>query len=119
MSNAQLAVAADQLDIFAWHGSKPSRAFGEIYDPRQDGAKFGEMALDIFRLLADGRKWTLPQIGQHVSGLSTSHSARIRSIRDWLEETGRGTIERDNTETRGLHTYQIIRAWPIKGRHYQ
>ena len=119
MSNAQLAVAEDQLDLLAFMDSKPDRAFGISYDPRQDGAHFGEQALGVFRCLSDGKKWTLPQIGAEVAGLSSAHSARIRNIRDWLQETGRGTIEREPSAVKGLFTYRIVRAWPIAGQHYR
>jgi len=120
VSNAQLAVAQDQLDLLAFIDSKPPRAFGLTYDPVRDGLKIGKQGLEIFRLLSDGQPWTLPQIGKYVAGLSSSHSARIRQLREWLEESGRGTIESYPPEVeRGLWSYQIIRAWPIRGVHYR
>lgn len=119
MSNAQIAVATDQLDLLAWHGSRRGRAFGEIYDPRQDGAKFGATALAIFRRLADGQIWTLPELSEGLDGLTTSHSARVRSIRKWMNDTGRGDIDVTPGPKKGLLLYQMVRAWPIAGQHYR
>lgn len=120
MSNAQIAVATDQLDLLAFMDSKPERAFGETYDPNRDGARLSQQGLAVFRLMSDGKWWTLPQIGAHVEGLSSSHSARIRQIRAWLVETGRGTIEDQAPPgNRGLWRYRIVRAWPVKGRDYR
>ena len=118
MSNAQIAVINDQLDLIAWMDARPPRAFGETYCPTSDGLRIGEQGLAIFRCLADGQKWTLPQLGKYVDGMATSHSARIRNIRDWMEETGRGTIETSPGPSRGLYYYQMIRTWPIRGQHY-
>lgn len=117
MSNAQLAVVADQLDLLAYMDTRPERAFGVTYDPVADGLRIGKQGLDIFRLMSDGKPWTLPALGQQVNGLSSSHSARIRQIREWLEATGRGTIESEPGHE-GLWTYRIVRAWPIRNLHY-
>lgn len=119
MSNAQIAAAKDQLDLLAFIDSVPQRAFGVTYDPNRDSARLSEQGLQVFRCLSDGQWWTLPKIGAVVDGLSSSHSARIRQIRKWLIETGRGTIEDLPPVNRGLWSYRIVRTWPIAGQHYR
>lgn len=117
MSNAQIAVAKDQLDLLAYIDSAPAEAFGETYDPNADGARLCRQALAVFRVMRRGDWITLPDLmAAGVPGMSSAHSARIRQIRKWLADTGRGTIEREHINA-GLWRYRIVRTWPIYGKH--
>lgn len=119
MSNAQIAVAKDQLDLLAYIDSTPAEAFGVTYSPNDDGARLCNQALAVFRVMRRGDWVTLPDlIAAGVPGLTSAHSARIRQIRKWLVDTGRGTIEREHVNA-GLWRYRIVRTWPIAGVHYR
>lgn len=143
MSNAQLAIARDQLDLLAYHASRPDRCFGETYDPARDGLRLGQQGLMIFRLMCDGKPWTLPMFAEAgVPGLSSSHSARVREIRDWMEDRQFGTIINPPPGRGGLWKATMVRCpppyparsqkgrfsakadaltsnqWPVRGIHY-
>lgn len=117
MSNAQIAIAQDQLDLLAYADSKPDEAFGATYSPEADGLRMNVQLWAVWRAMRRGDWVTLPKLREYVPGMDTSISARIRQIRRWLEETGRGTVESERI-TGGLWQYRIVRAWPIQGVHY-
>lgn len=117
MSVQTLAKVEEQQDLLNWIGGRNVQAFGPDYDPISDGWRFGRQALGVFNALKLGDWKTLPEIGDSVIGLSSAHSARIRNIRDWLEEKGIGTIERRQREgaPRGNIEYRMIRKAPPYG----
>jgi hypothetical protein len=112
MSVRQVAQIEEQQGVLDWLKARNPRAFGPDYDPYADGWRLGNQALGVFNALKDGEWRTLPEIGERVAGLASSHSARIRNIRDWLQEAGRGTIERRQREgtRRGNIEYRMVRT---------
>lgn len=147
MSQAQIRIAEEQIDLLTAHTLRPAPEFGATYDAARDGLRVGKIGLHIFKLLCDGQPWTLPQfLEKGVEGLTSTHSARIRQIRDWLEGKGWGTIhDIPPVGTGGLWKYVLVRGpgpypergqkarfaktlpanrdiskeWPIAGVHYR
>ena len=117
MSVQSLAKVEEQADLLSWISVRPVTAFGPDYDPYQDEWRLGKQALGVFNSLKLGEWKTLPEIGDTVNGLSSAHSARIRNIRDWLQDKGIGTIERRQREgaPRGNIEYRMIRKAPPYG----
>lgn len=118
MSNAQIAVAKDQLDLFAYIDTRAPEAFGETYDPAVDGLRMNNQSRAVWAAMRRGDWITIPKLRETCPGMDTSISARIRMIRTWLEETGRGTVEAERQHG-GLWRYSIVRTWPIAGVHYR
>lgn len=114
MSVQVLAKIEEQQDLLDWLTSRKPEAFGPDFDPMQEGWRLGRQALGVFTALQKGDWKTLPEIGDTVPGLSSAHSARIRNIRDWLQEKGLGTIERRQREgaPRGNIEYRMVKKQP-------
>lgn len=117
MSVQTLAKIEEQQSLLDWLKDRRPEAFGPDYDPYADGWRLGKQALGVFNALRSGEWKTLPEIGETVDGLSSAHSARIRNIRDWLQEKGVGTILRRQREgaRRGNIEYRMIRRAPPYG----
>lgn len=114
MSVQVLAKIEEQQDLLSWLTNRKPEAFGPDFDPVAEGWRLGAQALGVFRALQTGVWKTLPEIGDSVAGLASSHSARIRNIRDWLELNHLGTIERRQREgaPRGNIEYRMVRTAP-------
>lgn len=114
MSNAQLAAASEQLDLMAWCDQRDPRAFGSTFELPRDGARLKAQCVDMFRLMRDGQEWTWPKFAEAgLSGLQASHSARLRELRDFLEEKQIGTIyDIPPVGNRGLWRYVLVRCAP-------
>jgi len=114
MSVQVLAKIEEQQDLLDWLNNRKPEAFGPDFDPQKEGWRLGAQALGVFTALQSGVWKTLPEIGDTVAGLASSHSARIRNIRDWLELNHLGTIERRQREgaPRGNIEYRMVRTAP-------
>lgn len=116
MSNAQIALAQEAVGVQAMLGLKPPDAFGETYDPEQDGLRLNRQTKAVWHAMRRGDWITLPELREVAPGMDTSLSARIRQIRTWLVENGRGNVE-SKRGANGLWSYRITRAWPVVGVH--
>lgn len=118
MSQATVALINDQGDLLAWIDSRAPECFGATYSPEEDGLRMNTQLWAVWHAMRRGDWVTLPALRACCPGLETSISARIRQIRSWLQDTGRGTVEGERL-TGGLWRYRIVRTWPVAGTHYR
>lgn len=99
--------------LFDWREKRDARALGPTYNEKLDGDRLCRQAREVHQFLSDMEWHTLAEIGAHASGTQTAHSARVREIRAWLQETSRGTVERrrlPGAERSGIWQYRIVAA---------
>lgn len=97
-------------DLLTWREKRDARALGPTYDPKLDGERLGAQARGVHQALSCGEWMTLAEIGAAVPGMQTAISARIRELRQFLEQTGRGTVERrrlPGQERSGIWQYRL------------
>lgn len=56
-------------------------------------------------LMSDGKSRTVPEIAQHVPGMQTSISARVRDLRNVL-----GLTTESREVSRGLWEFRVVRT---------
>lgn len=98
-----------QLTLIDWLAQQDARARGETFSEALDKSRLCRQAHQVVKAMESGGWHSLQELNEHVPGLQTSISARIREIRNFLHETSRGTIERKRHETiKGLHLYRMV-----------
>ena len=94
--------------LFDWLARQDRRARGATFSEVLDKARLGKQALAVARVMQDQAWHTFDDLSKAgVPGMQTAISARIRELRQFLEQTGRGTIERERV-TAGLWHYRMI-----------
>lgn len=106
-AHARETIEARQISIDDWLAAQPIAARGVTCEA-EDMPRLRDQALRVYTHMRDLRPHTLKDISAATGDPEASVSARIREIRRYLRDGGKGDVTRERVEGgNGLHTYAV------------
>lgn len=98
---------AKQITIEDWLANVSERERGQTCE-EEDTPRLNAQALRVFSAMRSLQKMTLAQISAATGDPEASCSARVREIRRYLKEGGKGDVIRSRVDGgNGLHVYEM------------